>query len=297
MKHTSATGHLSAAFTVLVWGTTFISTKILLRDFQPLDILFLRFVMGYAALFLARPGRLRLQEKRQELLFILAGLCGVYLYYLLENIALTYTMASNVGVILSTAPIFTALTARLAFRGEEKLRPSFFVGFAAAMAGIYLISLNGSALQLNPRGDLLALLAALVWAFYSIIIRKINALGFPVVRTTRRIFGWGLFFMLPTLPLLGFSPDLGKCLRPVNLCNFLFLGLCASALCFVTWNFAVKILGAVKTSVYIYLTPVVTVVTSVLVLHERITLLAAAGTVMTLAGLVLSNYKPRQREK
>ena len=79
------------------------------------------------------------------------------------------------------------------------------------------------------------------------------------------------------------------------LVNLLYLGLGASALCFVTWNFAVKELGAVKTSVYIYLVPVVTVVTSALVLGERLTPLSGVGTGLTLAGLLLSEYRPRGR--
>ncbi|MCB6367639.1 DMT family transporter, partial [Intestinibacillus massiliensis] len=92
-------GHGAALFTILVWGTTFISTKILLTDFTPIEILFFRFLLGLAALILVYPRRLRLTERKQEVTFALAGLCGVCLYYLLENIALTYTMASNVGVI------------------------------------------------------------------------------------------------------------------------------------------------------------------------------------------------------
>ncbi len=74
--------------------------------------------------------------------------------------------------------------------------------------------------------------------------------------------------------------------------NILYLGLGASAFCFVTWNFAVKELGAVKTSVYIYMVPVITVITSVLILHENLTVLAGTGTVLTLIGLFLSEYKP-----
>lgn len=89
---------------------------------------------------------------------------------------------------------------------------------------------------------------------------------------TRRTFFTGLAFMLPALFFLDFSPAWGALRKPVNLCNFLYLGLGASALCFATWNRAVKILGAVRTSVYIYLVPVVTVITAVLILHERITL-------------------------
>ena len=73
-----------------------------------------------------------------------------------------------------------------------------------------------------------------------------------------------------------------------NLLNLLFLGLGASALCFVTWNSAVRLLGAVRTSVYIYLTPVITIVASVLILHEPFTWMTGVGTVLTLAGLVLS---------
>ena len=77
--------------------------------------------------------------------------------------------------------------------------------------------------------------------------------------------------------------------------NILYLGLGASALCFVTWNFAVKELGAVKTSVYIYMVPVITVVTSVLILHEKLTRLAGIGTILTIVGLFLSECKPKRK--
>lgn len=77
----------------------------------------------------------------------------------------------------------------------------------------------------------------------------------------------------------------------MNLSNILFLGLGASALCFVTWNLAVRLLGAVKTSVYIYVVPVITVSTSVIILHERITGIGICGIVLTLAGLLISENK------
>lgn len=97
--------------------------------------------------------------------------------------------------------------------------------------------------------------------------------------------------MIPALFLFDFRPELSCLTDPVYLLNILYLGLGASALCFVTWNFAVKVLGAVKTSVYIYMVPVITIVTSVLILHEKITVLAGIGTVFTLAGLFLSESK------
>ncbi len=287
MKHKNIAGHAASLLTVIIWGTTFISTKILLQNFSPVQILFFRFLVGLVALLVVYPHRLHGTTRKQELSFAAAGLCGVCLYYLLENIALTYTMASNVGIIISVAPFFTAILSQLLAR-EKSLHPRFFLGFAVAMAGIFLIRFNGSCLELNPLGDLLALLAALLWACYSLLTRKISSYGYHTVLTTRRVFAYGILFMIPALFLFDFPWDPARFADPLSLANLLFLGLGASALCFVTWNFGVKVLGAVKTSVYIYLVPVVTVLTSVLVLHEKITLLAGVGTVLTLAGLFLS---------
>ena len=291
MENKASRGHLAALLTILIWGTTFISTKVLLVDFQPVEILFFRFVLGLLALLIVCPRRMTGTTLRQEIVLGAAGLCGVCLYYLMENIALTYTMASNVGVIISAAPFFTAILSHLLLKKEEKLGAAFFVGFLIAMAGIALISFNGSALQRNPIGDLLALLAAFLWACYSILTRRISGYGYNTILTTRRIFFYGILFMVPALFLFDFRLELDRFANPVYLWNILFLGLGASALCFVTWNFAVRLLGAVKTSVYIYLVPVITVAASVVILREPFTWMTGAGTVLTLAGLLLSEGK------
>jgi drug/metabolite transporter (DMT)-like permease len=200
-----------------------------------------------------------------------------------------------VGVIISVAPFFTAILTHWMEKGGEKLRVNFFLGFVVAMVGIFLISFNGAKLELNPTGDLLALLAAFVWACYSVLTRKIGGFGYPTILTTRRVFCYGILFMLPALFLFDFHLELGRLASPVYLFNILYLGLGASALCFVTWNFAVKVLGAVKTSIYIYMVPVITVVTSSLILHEKITVLSGVGTILTLAGLFLSERKEGKR--
>ncbi|MFT4104215.1 MAG: DMT family transporter [Lacrimispora sp.] len=285
------TGHLLAAITTFIWGTTFISTKILLVSFTPIEILFFRFLIGLMVLTAVFPHRLKGTTWRQEMLFAGAGLCGVTLYFLMENIALTYTLASNVGVIISVAPFFTALFSHL-FLENEKLKANFFIGFMIAMIGIILINFNGSmVLKLNPMGDLLAVSAAFVWAIYAILTKKVSQFGYNTIQTTRRIFLYGVIFMLPALTVLPFEWGFERFLQPVNLFNILFLGLGASALCFVTWNTAVKLLGAVKTSIYIYLVPAVTVITSILILNETITWIAACGTLLTLAGLFISERK------
>lgn len=290
MEHQRVLGHALAFFTVAIWGTTFISTKILLADFRPVEILFIRFTLGLLALSLACPRRLTGTTRKQELTFAAAGLCGVCLYYLLENIALTYTMASNVGVVISVIPFFTAVLSCLVLK-EKRPGAGFFLGFAVAMTGIFLISFNGARMELNPLGDLLTLLAALVWACYVILMKKIEAYGYHIILVTRRVFCYGLLWMVPALFLFNGRLGLERLANPVYLGNLLFLGLGASAVCFVTWNTAVKLLGPVKTSVYTYLTPVITVTASMLILQEPVTPLAGLGIALTLTGLLLSQRK------
>lgn len=103
--------------------------------------------------------------------------------------------------------------------------------------------------------------------------------------------------MLPALCLFDVQVRLQRFLNPVYLLNLIFLGVGASALCFVTWNFAVKVLGAIRTSIYIYMVPVITVVTSVIVLHEKITPMAILGTLLTMAGLFISEMKTKHEKE
>ena len=140
-------------------------------------------------------------------------------------------MASNVGVIISVAPFFTAVLSRLFLKAEGKLRGNFFIGFAVTMAGVALISFNGSKLDLNPVGDLLAVLAAFVWACYSILTRKISSFSCPVILTTGRTFFYGILFMVPAFFLFDFEVGLERFADMTHLLNILYLGLGASALC------------------------------------------------------------------
>lgn len=252
------------------------------------------FILGYMALLVIYPRRLKTNSLKEELFLMAAGITGVTLYFLLENIALTYTFASNVGVLVATAPLFTAILAHFLLQGE-KLHSRFVVGFIVAIMGISLITFNGSfVLKLNPFGDFLATSAAAVWAVYSVLMRKISEFGHNNIGCTRKVFMYGLVFMLPALFFIEHQMEFSRFARPANLFNILFLGLGASALCFACWNWAVGILGAVKTSFYIYAQPVVTVVASALILREQITLIAGAGTLLTLAGLYISEQSPKE---
>ena len=280
--------HISAIITVCIWGTTFIATKILLESFTPVEIMMLRFATGLAALCLFYPKHLHLRGWGEEIWYLLAGLLGITLYYYLENTALIYTFAANVGIIIATVPFFTGILAFLLLKDRTALRWQFFLGFACAFAGIILISLNGTKFSMNPFGDFLTILAALSWSLYTLILRRISSFGHDTILNTKRFFFWGTVLCIPVNLLSGFSPDWRLVLQGRNLGLLLYLGVGACALCYIFWNNAVETLGPVQTNLYIYLNPVTTLIASVLVLKEPMTAMSLTGTVMIFAGLILS---------
>lgn len=308
-KNSNIIGLFFASVSVFLWGITFVCTKYLLRSFSSYEILLLRFVLAYLALWLSKPRRLRLSSKKHELYFALAGLSGVTAYQFMENMAISYTSASNVSVIVSICPMFTAIFLQL-FLKEKHLTAFFNIGFLLAILGVAMVSFNGVVeFHLNPKGDFLALGSALFWGVYSLCIAKINVLGFDTILVTRRIFHWALIFMLPIglyslVTQGGFPADISnvsvildmavnkaRFSNPLNWLNLAFLGLGASAFCFAAWNIACEKLGTVRATVGIYLIPVVTIVFAFFALGERISLMGALGALLTIAGLFVSEIK------
>lgn len=289
-NHTALKGHFIALFTILVWGTTFISTKVLLTTFSPIEILFIRFVLGFITLLIFYPKLLAFTTWKREALFAFCGFTGVTLYYLLENIALTYTQAANVGVIVSISPFFIVILSHFLTK-KSSLSRHFFIGFVLAIIGIMLISFGSATVNLNPVGNLLAVIAAIIWAAYTIGVNKINTFGYHIIQVTQRIFFYGLLLMIPIFVFSGSSVHLKDFNSPVILANFAFLSFVACAVCFISWNYATKLIGPVKTSLYIYLIPVVTALTAMFVLHEVITAQMTIGIVLTLLGLFFSENR------
>ncbi|MDD3347349.1 DMT family transporter [Oscillibacter sp.] len=284
-------GYLFALFTITVWGSTFISSKLLLEFYTPSQIMLTRFLLAYGALWLLRPRKLSLSRK-QEAAFFLLGLAGCSIYFYTENTALTYTLASNVSILVAAAPIFTAVLAH--FTGEESFRRSTFFGFLTAFSGVVLVVCNGTfILKLNPRGDLLALAAALCWAVYSVLLRRVSQ-GLDPILVTRRTLFWGVVTAFPLVALEGLPYPVSPLSMPLVTGNFLFLGLIGSALCYVLWNKAFHLLGVVSTNNFIYLNPFVTIVAARLFLKESISPLALLGAILITVGVVVSQRPARQ---
>ena len=288
--------HILALTAVAIWGTTFVSTKLLLAEgMTPAEIMFYRFLIAYLALKLYKP-TFRLPESwRDEALFAAAGLTGGSLYFLTENMALQITLASNVALLLATAPILTVLLSRLWLGRSERIGRPLAAGSVLALAGVALVVFNGSfILKIQPAGDLLTLAAALTWALYNICLKKLDG-RHSTLEITRKVFFYGVVTLLPVFAFTPLRFDTALFRNPVVAGNRLFLGLVASLFCFAVWNTAVKHLGTVKTSNYIYLVPLVALISSAIVLNERITPVALGGAALILSGVYIAENGRRIR--
>lgn len=286
-------GHLLAFICVLVWGTTFISSKVILNTgVEPILVAFFRFSVAYITLTFMSKGHIKWSGWKQETVYMAAGITGVALYFFAENSALSYTSAANVSVIISATPFLTGIVSWLLFKGE-KISPKFVIGFILAVGGICLISYNGAKeLSLNPLGDILTVVAALSWAFYCNILNVIAKLEQPIIQTTKRIFFYGLLFFMPSVLFGNVDWSVIELLKqPVVFLNFLYLGCLASAICFIFWALAVNKLGPKTTAQYIYLNPIVTLIASAIFLNEPTNWITYMGVCCTLCGLIIAAQK------
>lgn len=283
--------HLIAILTVSIWGLTFIATKVLIGyGLTPQEIFFYRFLIAYAGIWIISPKRLFANRWKDEFWLMAGGIFGGSLYFFTENTALGITQASNVSFLICTAPLLTTILSLLFYK-SEKATKGLIGGSLLALAGVGLVVFNGSViLKISPVGDLLTLLAALSWAFYSLIIRKMTG-RYPTVFITRKIFFYGVLTILPAFLLHPLQPDLDILLQPIVLSNLLFLAVLASLICYVLWNVVLKQLGTVRASNYIYLNPLVTMVASVIILHEKITWITLLGAGCIIFGVYQAEKK------
>ena len=292
--------HLLALAVVAVWGVTFVSTKVLIgAGLHPIDIFWIRFVLAYVGiwLYILLTGR----EKKlwygwkEELVFLFLGVTGGSFYFLTENTALAHTQASNVSFLVCSAPLFTAIFTLIyrrfgKGRFAEALEPvrlgwPLVGGTVLALAGMALVAFEGSRLRLSPKGDLLAIGAAICWALYSLFMGEMTR-TYGTVTATRKVFFYGLLTILPFLGVedRSLSPQMFG--QTAVWGNLLFLGVVASLMCFIAWNYVIDKLGNVTSVNYVYLNPVFTLLTAMLLLGERMTPLSGLGCAAILAGVI-----------
>ena len=289
--------HVVAFLVVAIWGTTFVFTKLLLLGgLTPAQIFILRFIIAYLLLVgycLVRGIKWLSNTWQDELLMVALGVTGGSLYFLTENSAMNYTTTTNTSIIVSLCPLFASAIIGLFYKSERLSRLQSF-GSLMAAAGVIVVVMNGHfVLHLSPLGDALAFGACLCWAFYSLLMIPANK-RYGTVFVTRKVFFYGLLSMIPYLIM---NPELNIYLlfaQPLLAWNLLFLGCVASMLCFLAWNWALKRLGAVVATNYVYLNPVTTIVFAWFILSEQITSWFILGTLLILLGMYLVDTKRKK---
>lgn len=297
-KKSKQSGHLAAFITVLCWGCSFISSKILMdgAGMTPVEVFVYRFSIAYIIILAFTFRNLKSRCGKDELLFALCGICSGTLYFLMENYALIYTSTGNVSLLSSLSPIFIAIL--LAIIYKTRMRKGEIIGSAVAFTGVALVIFSeaiskGLGMQINPLGDFLALSCALSWAVYSIAVKKLM----PYYNTffiTRKLFFYGL---VTAIPLLLIQPEplhfevLLDFSQPKYLMNLLFLALMCSTTAYLLWNESMKIIGPLATNNYMYLQPPITMIAGFLILGETIYPFGYVGCALVLGGLLIADKK------
>ncbi len=286
-----ALGHLLVFITILIWSVAFVGNKVLLFYIMPIEVMLYRFALAYIVLLLIYPKIKTFNSIKDEAYFFLIGFLGIFLYFLLENFALKYTQATNVGLYMGAIPLFTAIMAHFILK-DEKLNANVIIGFTLAMAGMALILLDGKGFSLRLKGDILAIAAAATFALYSTIL-KLAPKGYHFIVITRKSFFYAVILMLFYHFISQKPLHLQALLLPKVYGNIIFLGLFASSLAFLFYKKGVEIIGSVKSTNYIYLVPLLTAITGIIVLNEKLTFKMIVGGILILLGLYVAQRKPK----
>ena len=288
MNSRNLTFHLLALLTVIIWGVTFVSTKVLISaGLTPTWIFICRFVVAYLCVMCISRKPWFANSYLDELKMVALGLTGGSLYFITENTALEYTLASNVSLIICAAPVLTLFLGAIVFK--SKISVKAIIGSIIAILGVGMIVCNGALnLGINPLGDMLTLLAALFWSIYCILLTRVsNRYGNLFI--TRKVFFYGFTTALVFVLFEKQQTFIIGENRVGVILNLLFLGIIASFLCYLMWNQCVKILGPQTTANYIYFVPLVTILTSSYILHEPIMLWMLLGGITIITGVYLTS--------
>lgn len=291
-KYALIFAHLGALLTVSAWGCSFVSTKVLMVDggLTPVETYVYRFVAAYLILLLFTFKRILSYNWKDELLFLVCGLCAGSLYFITENYALKYTSTGNVSLLASISPIFTTVLMALIYK--VRMSPGVILGSIVAFAGVgCIIFSHGEGFVIRPTGDLLALSAAMSWAVYTVVVRRLMPL-YNSFFITRKLFFYGVVTAVPLL-LLQEAPLRLNILfdfsQPQYALNFLFLVVMCSICAYLIWNEAMKKLGPVTSNNYLYMQPLVTMIVAFFIFDEKIYLLGYIGCVLIIGGLIISD--------
>ncbi len=281
---------------MVLWGSTFVVTKVTVQEFPPLTLAFLRFAIASACLLVfmrgwQRVARLGQSVSFRRLAFLAAS--GIALFTALFNYALVYGSALQGALLYATTPAVVAVCAALWLK--ERLDRRRASGIALSIVGAVIVVLGGQASLGDAPAPLLGALlmfsTVLLWGAYTVAAKR--AAHADQLAVTFAISAVGALMLLPAsvieLSVLGFGPT-----SNLGWLGLVYLGVFSSAACYALYNFALRQLDASTVGVYSNIDPVVGVATAFLFLGEQLAMAQAFGAAVVFAGMWLASTEPRR---
>jgi drug/metabolite transporter (DMT)-like permease len=284
--------YAKVTFSVVVWGASFIATKVALGEVSPVTVVWLRFGIGVILLGLVALKRrqLTLPSRKELPYFALLGFIGIAFHQWLQSTGLVTAQASTTAWIVATTPIFMALLGWSLLR--EKLTPYQVLGIALATIGVFAVVSEGDLSSLavgkfGAPGDILILISAANWAVFSALSRQ-GLKKHPASWMLLFVMGFGWAFVSVQFFAGPSFTEIGQ-LSLNGWLGITFLGIACSGLAYIFWYDGLQAIPASQVGAFLYLEPLVAVVVAALVLKEPILLVSIIGGGTILAGVWLVN--------
>lgn len=284
------TPRLQAFLAIVLWGISFVATRLALREVEPVTLIFTRFALGVALLLTVLAARRvpLLPPRSTWPALATMGFVGIFVHQLLQSYALTLTTAVRTGWLIGIIPIWSALLAAIFLR--ERFGVGKIAGLALGFLGAALVVTRGrfepGLLALpSTRGDLLILVSTVTWAVYTVLghdtIRRLGSL-----RATAGAMLAGWLMLSPWFLGAGGWRELAH-VSNVGWAAILFLGIGCSGLAYWFWYGALERVETSRVAAFLYLEPLVTVAAAVPLLGERVDWSTVAGGAVVLTGVAL----------
>ncbi len=282
----------------VIWGASFVATKVLVTKIPPASAAFLRFLIAYIILFIiakVRKDNIKIAFK-DRLIMILMGLSGVTLYFLFENYGMQFTSAANASLIIATVPIFTVILNK--FILKDKISELAIVGIIISLIGIYILIFGFRIVfDINLRGDAVMFLSVFSWVGYTYLAKKVKS-HYNIITVTKELTLYGTIFFIPfVIYEVIKNPTFINNFNTQSIIALLYLSIVCSALAYLMWNKALKDEDSHLVNSFIYIIPLFSIITESLYLRTLPSLKIYISALLVVSGLFLTHNNRRSLRK
>lgn len=287
LRHSPLLPLFALLLAMFLWGSSFVAMKLAFESYHPLVVVAGRMVIASLAFLCFLPRFRTIQIRRRD--WTLLGVMAISepcLYFFFEALALQKTSAAQASMITTMLPLLITIASVL-FLGERTSRQTL-AGLFLALVGALLLSLSGAENKQAPfplLGNFYEFMAMICATVYTITLKHLTSL-FPSLFLTA-VQAWiGALFFVPSLALP--QVELPSRFLPVPLIAILYLGLAVTLLAYGLYNYALSHMEASRSSVFISLIPVFTLLLSWIIFDENFSTLQYLGGLTIFFGVALS---------